>query len=719
MDIWQSVTTVGSASWGSFAGIQIYANLDNSFTIASSGNLDGSGSTNQNVLAAQVSAFGTSAPNALQPFMANLPFVGNQPLTFDQFSAYDIERLSNGNWAVALVMDETTTVYPYDRNFVMMEFDQNLQMVNIQNYGTFNGVFADIEVTNLTSGFYNLTFDYGGFGNLPTQIHSATSQVGNLPNGSANNFYSSPNGGVVRDTEVFWDNTIGGAQQVWIEDSAGIHSIRTASIDANGNLTSGPSTLWTGLPNDTAFDLAVLKGSSRTYVLWNHNVANAAEGDLDLMIRGGPGGATTTISIPDLLGLTSSQYFIHQMTELANGNIAILYQPNAVSENHHLLILTSTGVLVEDYAIASFVPVYDYSDLTMTELSDGRIAIAARETTNITGPSDLVHLILDPRADTIFGTAGNDFILGKTNKAETIFAGEGNDTLHTMTGGGFLYGEGGEDQLFGDAGDDFFSGGNDNDLIFGRGGNDEIHGGAGADSIAGEDGSDVIFGDGGRDGISGGIGIDTIHGGDEGDTISGDDDADVLYGDAGADELIGGTGNDELYGGTDNDLLRGGDGIDFLFGEDGEDTLLGGIDNDHLTGGAGNDILNGEDGSDILRGGTGNDTINAGADIDLIYGDAGIDQIDGGADQDTVSFVESAAEVTVDMGSPGFNTGDAAGDTYANVEIFRLSNFGDTFFGGSNSSVFSVYGGGEDRSQTRFSIRACTWMVVMALIYLS
>ena len=137
------------------------------------------------------------------------------------------------------------------------------------------------------------------------------------------------------------------------------------------------------------------------------------------------------------------------------------------------------------------------------------------------------------------------------------------------------------------------------------------------------------------------------------DTFTGSAGSEVVTGNDGADVINGVGGDDELHGGNDSDTISGGAGIDDLFGDDGGDTLNGGDDNDNLFGGEADDNLT---------------------------GGAGADAIDGGNGVDTASYASATGGVQILL-QLNSHTGDAAGDTFANIEIFTLTGFGDTFNG--------------------------------------
>ena len=146
------------------------------------------------------------------------------------------------------------------------------------------------------------------------------------------------------------------------------------------------------------------------------------------------------------------------------------------------------------------------------------------------------------------------------------------------------------------------------------------------------------------------------------EVIAGSPHDDAITGDSGVNVLRGHAGNDELYGRADADQLFGNAGNDQLFGGDGNDTLAGGTGDDFLEGGPGADTLGGSDGSD------------------------------------TASYASAAAAVTVDLATPANNTGDAQGDTYANIEIFVGSAYDDNLAGNASANALRGNAGNDTLS---------------------
>ncbi len=105
-------------------------------------------------------------------------------------------------------------------------------------------------------------------------------------------------------------------------------------------------------------------------------------------------------------------------------------------------------------------------------------------------------------------------------------------------------------------------------------GRDTVYGGDGNDTLAGSYDPDIVYGGAGDDSIGGGTGNDTIWAGPGNDQVGAGEDDDLVYGEGGDDFLGGGLGNDTLYGGEGDDTLNGGSGNDLLYGGAGQDTFV-------------------------------------------------------------------------------------------------------------------------------------------------
>jgi Ca2+-binding RTX toxin-like protein len=320
--------------------------------------------------------------------------------------------------------------------------------------------------------------------------------------------------------------------------------------------------------------------------------------------------------------------------------------------------------------------------------------------------------------DEIFGGSGDDTLSGGTDD-DTLDGGFGADTMSGGSGfddeveyGSFSSlnaGSGRYEDLAVSIGD----GPNDGSLLDGPidardnvlGDVENLTGGSGDDVLIGEPFANELNGLGGDDELRGGLGTDTLRGGNGEDLLRGDEDNDSLDGENGDDVLKGGDVNDTLDGGPGADVLNGGPNalagdtatyesrsekvtvtIGSGTGDDGgasdgisgeRDTVKGTIEN--LTGGDGNDVLTGSEVNNLFLGGPGADTIN------------------GLAGEDTMSYADHTAGVTVIIDSADNDGSSEDGILNArdlvkvDVENLIGSAFADSLKG---SSIANVIEGG-------------------------
>ena len=317
--------------------------------------------------------------------------------------------------------------------------------------------------------------------------------------------------------------------------------------------------------------------------------------------------------------------------------------------------------------------------------------------------------------DTVNGGAGNDTIVwtfaGGINdyeNGETYDGGTGTDTL-VMAGAAFTglaifnlaTGVGSDDNgsivitnfenfdgsglaafqavsVIGTSGFNVITLGNNAGQIDGGDGDDTLNGGAGDDTINGDAGDDFIEGGGGADVINGGAGRDfTVYAASAqsvnvdlqaGTASGGDADGDTFVD---IEDVLGSAFDDVLLGDGNTNSLWGGAGDDTINGRGGDDELSGFAGSDTIIGGAGDDSLDGHDGDDILEGGLG---------ADIFFGGAG---------SDTVTYINSGAGVTINLGTNFADGGEATGDTIHNVENITGSAFDDVLTGDSGANVLS------------------------------
>ena len=291
--------------------------------------------------------------------------------------------------------------------------------------------------------------------------------------------------------------------------------------------------------------------------------------------------------------------------------------------------------------------------------------------------------------------------------------------------------------------------GNDKDnVIEGRDGGDTLDGGGGVYDTVSYASSDRRVTVNLQTNMVGGghASGDTI---DNFENVLGSAHNDILTGDSEANMLMGGAGDDELDGGAGNDTLEGGAGADELDGGAGNDTLEGGAGADELDGGADNDTLSyassdaavtvdlaavsvsgGHAQGDEIRAELMRVDVNGDGELDdiatfehiigsahddrltgdhrpnVLTGGAGADRLDGGeaanengemgmgnrAAPDTASYANALRGVTVDLTNGGNGAGDAAGDTFVNIEKFLGSRNDDTFLAGLGGQLIDGAG---------------------------
>ncbi|MGJ8528309.1 hypothetical protein [Maritalea sp.] len=123
-----------------------------------------------------------------------------------------------------------------------------------------------------------------------------------------------------------------------------------------------------------------------------------------------------------------------------------------------------------------------------------------------------------------------------------------------------------------------------------------------------------------------------------------------------------------------------------ITGTDNNDYIIGGVLADTISGGAGDDKIDGGSGADQLFGNAGND---------IFIGGDGADQIDGGDGVDLVDYSLSSDGVSVNLLAGSGSGGDAAGDSFANIESVKGSLFGDTLTGDGNSNYLDGQDGND------------------------
>ena len=325
----------------------------------------------------------------------------------------------------------------------------------------------------------------------------------------------------------------------------------------------------------------------------------------------------------------------------------------------------------------------------------------------------------------IIGTSFSDLLEGKDSQADTILAGDGNDTVFATSGNDVYNGEGGLNTL------DYsnYSGAISADLglgeinglatgydqvsnfihLIGSTGNDTLLGSASANNtLEGSDGDDIIDGVGGNNTLIAGAGTDTLIARVGNDTLIGNSDGDwVDYSRLSAAQLsalgqinvtldstgtalvdsnlafdqtlinvhhiIGSGGNDTIIGDSSS--------VNTIMGYDGNDILQGGMNSaDVLVGGVGDDTFIASSGGDSIDGSEGNNT--------LLYNTAAVDAV---ALSTGVYLDLSANRIYRD----GFLTDFTQLNGFIDhIDTIQGSTHNDTIYGTSTDNLF--YGNGGD-----------------------
>ncbi|MGL4449302.1 MAG: peroxidase family protein, partial [Shewanella sp.] len=191
-----------------------------------------------------------------------------------------------------------------------------------------------------------------------------------------------------------------------------------------------------------------------------------------------------------------------------------------------------------------------------------------------------------------------------------------NGASHVVLGGSqgndSLFGGEGIDSLWGDGGNDRLDGGDEADVVHGGNGNDLI-----TDTGTPSGGADFLHGDAGHDVIFSGNGLDLLFGGQGQDFLVIGTDAQEIFAGEGNDFLLGGSSNDVLMGNEGDDWVEGGDGFDSIAGENSELFFNSSIIGHDVLNGQGNDTdYDGEAGDDIMLQGSGIQRSNGMAGFD-------------------------------------------------------------------------------------------------------
>ena len=537
----------------------------------------------------------------------------------------------------------------------------------LQNAGGPSGA-----VGTLVSSLANLNPPSGGLDNVTDADNGAVTGIALTGTNAANGtWWYSTNGGTT------W-STVG---------SVSNSSALLLSADANTRVYFQGNTSFSGTVNDGV-----------TFRAWD-GTSGAAGTKADTSSNGGSSAFSTGV---DVAGITV----------VANNQPPVGVADRIIVSNNTLVAISTSALLgndtdIDGYALA-ITGVSGGTGITGLSLNSSTGTISFTSPNNATsgsfqytvsdgaGGSATASVTIDIRTTTNNNSTGDTIDLSSagTYQASYIDAGGGPDTVTGGAAGDVfiggmgnaadtLNGSAGNDQLSGNGGDDVLSGGAGNDALLGGLGDDKMDGGAGSeDMLDFSDGtvalnftlvqSGAFISTGG----AGALGADTYM---NMEGVIGTALADTINGSAGNDIIRGGAGNDILDGKGGSDLLDFSDGtagITFALVNNGTGTFAGsaaGLGTDTYTGFEGvigtafADNLTGSAAADQLRGGGGSDVINGLAGDDRIVGGMGADMLTGGSGRDT--FVFDTAPNAVDSITDFNASGSAASGDWIELSL--------------------------------------------------
>ena len=307
----------------------------------------------------------------------------------------------------------------------------------------------------------------------------------------------------------------------------------------------------------------------------------------------------------------------------------------------------------------------------------------------------------------IYGTAGADSIVGTANNFDPTdpigSLNSGNDTIYGGDGSDTIDAKGGVDSVYGGNGDDYFplsyiqsgyapslyDGGNGFDTLdysvassplhFGSGGTSNIYSVAGinftnVEEVIGGSGDDSLF-------FLFATSPFELHGGAGNDTINGGSAADVIY---------GGAGNDSLYARA---------GVDHVYGDDGNDTIA--VGTDFIDGTSSGSVYDGGVGEDVLLAREANESVDLTAGVASYSGssytvsnfeDVMLNSIASGTDM--VKGSDGANRISPDSPSTSLGFHESV-HAMGGSDYVRGGSAADTLYGGDGDDTLLGGGGGD------------------------
>ncbi|AOO66352.1 beta strand repeat-containing protein [Sulfurospirillum halorespirans] len=450
------------------------------------------------------------------------------------------------------------------------------------------------------------------------------------------------------------------------------------------NGMAGDDTLYGGDGNDTligGLGADLLDGGAGSDMA-DYSSSNAITANLTTnSVIDGLGGTDTLVSVEMIKG---SLYQDH-MTGSSNSDTLIGMGGNDTfyaTLGNDLYYGAEVGVAIDSYQDRIDYSTLSSIDNIYVDLSLNKVFL--RDASNATLSTDTLYGI-----EEVYGTVGDDTMIGGSGASNTLYGGDGNDTLTGNLDGDYLDGASGvnladysarTESLTVDlstASKNIYKTGTsptttNSDTLNNL---QNINTGSGNDTITGNSANNTIKAGSGNDVLSAGLGDD------------------LLYGEMGNDTFIGGAGNDTFIGGTSISVDSGNDTADYtsaLFSinanlatgtvvgnasTEGTDTLYG-IEN--IIGSSGDDTIRGKVGVvNTLSGAGGNDTLYGGLDGDYL---------DGGTGTNSVDYSSESANISINLSNSQANyTGSATYDTLVNLQNAIAGSGNDTLMGKSGT----------------------------------
>ncbi|MBB3465270.1 Ca2+-binding RTX toxin-like protein [Rhizobium sp. BK377] len=158
-------------------------------------------------------------------------------------------------------------------------------------------------------------------------------------------------------------------------------------------------------------------------------------------------------------------------------------------------------------------------------------------------------------------------------------------------------------------------------------------------------------------------------------------------------EVIAGSNfGDTFIASANADRINGGAGVDMISYAGASSSITINMLTGTHTGLAAGDVFTNVE---VVQGTAFNDSFIGDNGSNIFIGGAGADSFDGGLGVDSLWYLTSSSGVNLNLANGILSVGDAAGDTYTNIERFIGSNFNDTLTAGATAIRLEGAGGND------------------------